>query len=312
MLVTEQHVLEHLTVRLVADRAEQDRFDQLIEEQHFLRTVPLVGEHLRYVVSYGGEWLTLAAWSAAALLLKARDQFIGWSEEQRRARLPLLANNARLLVLPECHYPNLVSRFMKIMLARLSADWQERWGHPLAAVETFVDPQLYQGTAYNGKRLEPAGPDGGFPAQRGGFGPVCGHAVAEAVARAELSSLSQNGPGALSQSHLFPASAHAGGRAGGATGLAGLAGQSPGRQPRPNPDRRWQGPAVRRAGRGQCRPWPGPLAGQRACASGQQRDSGGAHLAATAGSARQAGVQRRRPHSNPDPATVLFEGGGIS
>ena len=57
-----------------------------------------------------------------------------------------MANNARLLVLPECHYPNLVSRFMKIMLARLAADWQERWGHPLAAVETFVDPQLYQGT----------------------------------------------------------------------------------------------------------------------------------------------------------------------
>ena len=37
---------------------------------------------------------------------------------------------------------------MKVMLARLSVDWQERWGHPLAAVETFVDPQLYQGTAY--------------------------------------------------------------------------------------------------------------------------------------------------------------------
>jgi hypothetical protein len=37
---------------------------------------------------------------------------------------------------------------MKLMLARLSADWQQRWSHPLALVETFVDPQLYQGTAY--------------------------------------------------------------------------------------------------------------------------------------------------------------------
>ena len=37
---------------------------------------------------------------------------------------------------------------MKLMLARLSADWQTRWGHPLALVESFVDPQLYRGTAY--------------------------------------------------------------------------------------------------------------------------------------------------------------------
>ena len=62
--------------------------------------------------------------------------------------VPCLANNSRLLVLPECHSPNLISRFMKLMLARLSADWLEHWGHPLALVETFVDPQLYQGTAY--------------------------------------------------------------------------------------------------------------------------------------------------------------------
>ena len=51
-------------------------------------------------------------------------------------------------MLSECHSPNLLSRFMKLMLARLSADWQQRWSHPLALVETFVDPQLYQGTAY--------------------------------------------------------------------------------------------------------------------------------------------------------------------
>jgi hypothetical protein len=154
--------LEHLSVRLVTDRDERERFDQLLVEEHYLHSATLVGEHLRYVVTYQGEWVALAAWSAAALHLKARDQFIGWSEEQRRTRLPLLANNARLLVLPECHYPNLVSRFMKVMLARLSADWQERWGHPLAAVETFVDPQLYRGTAYKVSGWSQLGETSGF------------------------------------------------------------------------------------------------------------------------------------------------------
>jgi hypothetical protein len=50
--------------------------------------------------------------------------------------------------MPDGHYPNLISRFMKLILERLSADWQKRWGHPLALVETFVDPRYYTGTAY--------------------------------------------------------------------------------------------------------------------------------------------------------------------
>lgn len=144
---SEQHVLEHLTVRLVQPH-EQERCDQLIVQHHYLKSAHLVGEQLRYVVTYQGQWLALAAWCAPVWHLKARDAFIGWDDEQRRTRLPLLANNARLLVLPDCHGPNLISRFMKLMLARLSDDWQTHWGHPLALVETFVDPQLYQGTAY--------------------------------------------------------------------------------------------------------------------------------------------------------------------
>jgi len=69
-------------------------------------------------------------------------------DEQRGRRLPLLANNARLLGLPGREAPNLMSRFMSGMLGRLSADWQESWGHPVAVEETFVDPILCQGTCY--------------------------------------------------------------------------------------------------------------------------------------------------------------------
>lgn len=143
----EQHILEHLTVRPL-EAHETERGDQLIVAHHYLKSATVVGEHLRYVATYQGRWLALATWAAPVWHLQARDAFIGWSDEQRRTRLPLLANNARLLVLPDCHYPNLISRFMKLMLTRLSADWQARWGHPLALVESFVDPQLYRGTAY--------------------------------------------------------------------------------------------------------------------------------------------------------------------
>lgn len=143
----EQEILAQLVLRLVpSDQVEQ--FDGLLIQHHYLKSAQLVGEHLRYVAEYRGQWLALATWSAAALHLKARDSFIGWEEEQRRRRLPLLVNNSRLLVLPVCRCPNLISRFMKLMLARLSSDWEDSWSHPVALAETFVDPHLYQGTAY--------------------------------------------------------------------------------------------------------------------------------------------------------------------
>ena len=143
----EQEVLIHLVVRPVpVEQTEQ--FDQLLTEHHYLKSAQLVGEHLRYVAEYRGQWMALASWNAAALHIKARDSFIGWKEEQRRRRLPLVVNNSRLLVLPICQCPNLISRFMKLMLGRLSQDWQQSWGHPVALAETFVDPHLYQGTAY--------------------------------------------------------------------------------------------------------------------------------------------------------------------
>lgn len=143
----EQHVLEHLTLRLVRPE-EVPRYDALIATEHYLKNARVVGEHLRYVATYRGQWLALATWSAPALHLKARDTFIGWSQEQRRRRLALVVNNSRLCVLPACHYPNLISRVMKRMLGRLSADWQAAWGHPVVLAETFVDPQEFQGTAY--------------------------------------------------------------------------------------------------------------------------------------------------------------------
>ncbi len=143
----EQEILVHLVVRLLP-RDQIEQFDQHLTKHHYLKSAHLVGEHLRYVAEDRGQWVALASWSAAALHIKPRDRFIGWEEEQRRTRLPLLVNNSRLLVLPVCQCPNLISRFMKLMLGRLSEDWQQNWGHPVALAETFVDPHLYQGTAY--------------------------------------------------------------------------------------------------------------------------------------------------------------------
>ncbi len=145
--VSEQEVLDGVTLRLIEPK-EQRRFDELIKEHHYLHSADWVGERLCYVAEYKGEWLALLAWTAAAYHLKWRDEWIGWEVEQRRRRLKLVANNARFLILPEVHYPNLASRVMGMCQKRLSADWQARYAHPILVVESFVDGQLFRGTSY--------------------------------------------------------------------------------------------------------------------------------------------------------------------
>lgn len=143
----EQHVLDQLTVRLIKPH-ERKRYQALMEEHHYLHTHQLVGEQLCYVATYRGQWLALSSWCACARHLKCRDEFIGWTPEQCRRRRALIANNARFLILPEVHYPNLASRVMKLVLQRLSSDWQSRFGHPIVMAETFVDPEQFRGTTY--------------------------------------------------------------------------------------------------------------------------------------------------------------------
>ena len=158
----ETQVLDRVTVRLIRED-EQLAFDRLVQEVHYLESSIVVGQWLRYVAELDGCWVGLLTFSAAALHLKARERWIGWSPRQRARRLGLIANNSRFVVLAERQrYPNLASRVLGLCLRRLSADWQERWGHPVLVVESFVDESQYRGTCYRACGFEAVGPTEGF------------------------------------------------------------------------------------------------------------------------------------------------------
>ena len=144
----EQRLVETVQVRPIRV-GERERCMRTLNRHHYLGAMKPVGEQMIYVaVSAHGGWRAILIFCAAAKHLRYRDQWIGWTSEQRRRRLSLVANNARFLILPEYAVPNLATRVMRLALARLSDDWQERYMHPLAAVETFVDPEQFQGTVY--------------------------------------------------------------------------------------------------------------------------------------------------------------------
>lgn len=147
-LPKEPELLQQVRVRLI-EECERVRFDELLSRKHYLKNATVVGQTLRYVAEFQGQWLALVVFSSAAFHLKPRDRWLYWSAQQVAARRHLLAQNQRFLVLAAPgRWPNLASRVLKLCCDRLAADWQRHFGHPVLAVETFVDPQRFRGTCY--------------------------------------------------------------------------------------------------------------------------------------------------------------------
>lgn len=159
---TEPLLLEGVTLRLI-EEPERERFDQELIAKHYLKNANAVGRVLRYVAEYMEQWVALLVFCSAALHLKLRDQWLQWTPRQVKERRHLLAQNARFLVLgAPGQWPNLASRVLKLVAQRLAGDWQERFGYPVLAMETFVDPQRFRGTCYKAAGWQQLGPTQGY------------------------------------------------------------------------------------------------------------------------------------------------------
>ena len=128
---------------------QAQRWDALMDEEHFLGAGPLVGRRLRYLVRssrYGD--IAAFSFSAAAWRLQPRDAFIGWSPEQREAQLQRVVCNSRFLIRSDIQVPELASHLLARTLRRLPQDWATRYGEAPVLVETFVDRARHRGGCY--------------------------------------------------------------------------------------------------------------------------------------------------------------------
>jgi hypothetical protein len=148
---------------------QEQHFQQLMQEHHYLGALPKISETLRYIATFGDQWVALLSFSAAALKCSARDRWIGWNFRHQYDRLKLLTNNSRFLILPDWHFPNLASRILSLCQKRLPTDWQAVFGHPLVLLETFVDPQRFRGTIYKAANWIYVGDTKGFHRTRQGY-----------------------------------------------------------------------------------------------------------------------------------------------
>jgi hypothetical protein len=148
---------------------EEQRYQELMQEHHYLGSLPKIGETLWYVASWHNHWVALLSFSAAALKCAARDRWIGWDFRHQYDRLKLIVNNSRFLILPDWHISNLGSRILSLCQRRLVTDWQKAFGHPVLLLETFVDPQRFRGTVYRAANWVYVGNTKGFRRTRHGY-----------------------------------------------------------------------------------------------------------------------------------------------
>jgi hypothetical protein len=50
--------------------------------------------------------------------------------------------------LPWVEVPHLASHILGLIARRIRGDWQAKYGHPVHALETFVDRSRFKGTCY--------------------------------------------------------------------------------------------------------------------------------------------------------------------
>jgi hypothetical protein len=142
--------LQPFQIQVVGPRQpDYHLFRRYLAQHHYLSFGGPVGENLGYLIrSRTGVDLACLLFGAAAWQCAPRDQWIGWSAEQRAKGLALIANNSRFLILPWIRVAQLANYILSQIVQRIDADWQRRYNHRLYLLETFVQQDRFRGTSY--------------------------------------------------------------------------------------------------------------------------------------------------------------------
>lgn len=157
--------LSKLIVEPIWDYFDREYGEDLLSRHHALGKKKLQGDRLVYRVMYRGDWVGVLCFERAVFRNKHRKSRIGWQESHRKERLKHIVNNSRFLILPEYEgATNLASKVLSLATNRLCSDWLERYGYPILAVETYVDPERRnnQGACYTAAGWERLGYSSGY------------------------------------------------------------------------------------------------------------------------------------------------------
>lgn len=139
-----------IRLKRVESREQRELWYEYIDRYHYLGFKKPFGAQLRYFIESvkTGETLGCFQFSSPAWRMKPRDQWIGWTEEQRKKNLQKIINNSRFLILPWVQVKNLASMALSIAVKQVPFDWQECFGYRPVLMETLVDGKRFSGVCY--------------------------------------------------------------------------------------------------------------------------------------------------------------------
>lgn len=143
-------VVRPVQLVLIADACKRQRWKEFVAQYHDLGFKTPFGARLRYFVEgYGGKGtLGCLQFSSPAWRLQARDDWIGWTDGQRKSRLQWIVQNSRFLIFPWIEIKNLASHVLSLASKQVPCDWQRLYGLRPVLLETFVDKARFKGTCY--------------------------------------------------------------------------------------------------------------------------------------------------------------------
>ncbi len=130
------------------DRELDLQWKKLVATHHYLGYRPLCGAQTRYLIASEHGYVGALGFSAAALYLKARDRFIGWSHGARQCHLPKVVANSRFVIAGGVRVKNLASKVLALALKRLPEDWAQAYGYKPLLLETYVESKRFAATCY--------------------------------------------------------------------------------------------------------------------------------------------------------------------
>jgi len=123
-------------------------WNEYVDRHHYLGYKKPFGFPLRYFVECEQGTVGCVLLAGAAKAIGVRDRWIGWSDSKRLRNLAWVVNNTRFLLFPWVRVRHLASHVLGLVVRHVREDWMQRWGYRPVLLETFVDPQRYQGTSY--------------------------------------------------------------------------------------------------------------------------------------------------------------------
>jgi len=161
--------LPPIKLRPVRRNHEEKLWNYLVHRYHYKSFKIIVGAHIK-VMAYAGDFpVSCLAFCSSVFRIRCRDEYIGWSHEQRNQNIRSVANNSRFLILPWVQVKNLASHILGLAARQVSGYWESVYHYPLHLLETFVEKARFKGTCYQAANWQKLGQTKGHAKKNGQF-----------------------------------------------------------------------------------------------------------------------------------------------